>query len=233
MAARGFHEARRECRRAGRRPHSWKSKSRSARSWAFEIYGPSKRFSMDRNQPPGRRWRKITMNCRYQLPTAVRTPSTRCMVQHNIYLRQWAHETFNDSAIPLTNRLGVESMLVRIRITSVRRRIGTVPLAKSLSTKPNRREQPRHRLDSRITLSWRDSTWHEKRFDCRAMNMDSLGAMVVSKTALEVGSVVYIHVKALQRAGTATVRHCTRRRFKFLIGLEFAGPLVALEERGQ
>jgi hypothetical protein len=30
---------------------------------------------MDRSQPPGRRWRRITMNCRYQLPTAVRTPS--------------------------------------------------------------------------------------------------------------------------------------------------------------
>jgi len=64
------------CRRAGRPLRSWNWKSRSARSWAFEICGPSKRFSMDRSRPPGRRWRKITMNCRYQLPTAVRTPST-------------------------------------------------------------------------------------------------------------------------------------------------------------
>ena len=40
-----------------------------------EICGLSKRSSTDRSPPPGRRWRRITMNRRSQLPTAVKTPS--------------------------------------------------------------------------------------------------------------------------------------------------------------
>jgi hypothetical protein len=55
--------------------HSWKEKNPSAGSWAFGFFGPTKRSLMDRSQPPGRRWRRITMNCRSQLPTAVRTPA--------------------------------------------------------------------------------------------------------------------------------------------------------------
>ena len=62
------------CRRAGRQPHFWKEKNHSARSWAFGIYGLLKRSSMDRSQPPGRRWHRITMNRRYQLPATVGTP---------------------------------------------------------------------------------------------------------------------------------------------------------------
>ncbi|MFL6448656.1 MAG: transposase [Bryobacteraceae bacterium] len=63
------------CRRAGQQPHSWKEKNRSARSWAFGIYGPLKRSSTDRSQLPGRWWRRIIMDRRSQLPTALETPS--------------------------------------------------------------------------------------------------------------------------------------------------------------
>jgi hypothetical protein len=68
----------RGCRRVGQPPPSWKPRSRSARSWAIEISGPSKRSSMDRSQPPGRRWRRITNHePPPQLSTALRTPSSR------------------------------------------------------------------------------------------------------------------------------------------------------------
>jgi hypothetical protein len=36
-----------------------------------------------------------------------------------------------------------------------------------------------------------------------------------------VGTTVYISVKVLMRSGSATVRHCTARGSKFLVGLEF------------
>ena len=41
----------------------------------FGIFGPSKRSSMDRNQQPGTRCRRMTMNRRHQLATTLGTPS--------------------------------------------------------------------------------------------------------------------------------------------------------------
>ena len=43
------------------------------------ICGPCRRSSMDRSPPPGRRWRRMAMNRRYQLSTAFRTPSPNAM----------------------------------------------------------------------------------------------------------------------------------------------------------
>ena len=72
----------RVCRRAGRPLHSWKEKNPSAGSWAFGFFGPTKRSLMDRSQPPGRRWRRTTMNRRHQLPTALGTPSWQTLFRH-------------------------------------------------------------------------------------------------------------------------------------------------------
>ena len=143
-----------------------------------------------------------------------------------------------------TGGLGVESMFVRIRLRSEGWWIGVVQalakcfltnkgaragFARPASTISDRRDRRRHRLHSRVTLYWRDLGSHERRVECRAVNMSSVGAMVVSREALRVGAVVYVHVKTIQRTGTATVRHCTRRRFRFLVGLEFDELLVRLQ----
>jgi hypothetical protein len=49
--------------------------------------------------------------------------------------------------------------------------------------------------------------------------------LVRTNQPIEVGTVLYIDIRLIKRMGTATVRHCTRRRSKFLIGLEFNGQL--------
>ena len=127
-------------------------------------------------------------------------------------------------------------MLVRIRIRSEGWWLGAVHtlltwlptdrrgIARPASTIPDHRERRRHRLNSPVTLYWRDSGSHDWRVQCRAVDMSRLGVMVVAKKAIAVGSVVYVYVNGFH--GAATVRHCTRRRFTFLIGFEFDGPLV-------
>lgn len=62
---------------AGWRPPSWTWKSAFAASWAIGICGLRKRSWMDRSQPPGRGWRRMTTYRRTQLSTTFGTRSIR------------------------------------------------------------------------------------------------------------------------------------------------------------
>lgn len=108
--------------------------------------------------------------------------------------------------------------MVRARL-KVHQPIGTA--AVSPSPPQDRRTGRRVRVSSRIAMSWRDAEHKEHSSDTRCLNMGGRGALVLSNEPFSVGTTVYIFVKVLMRSGSATVRHCTARGSKFLVGLEF------------
>lgn len=81
-------------------------------------------------------------------------------------------------------------------------------------------------ISARIEMGWQDDRGWQKQTQSRGVNMSSAGAAVMSPEPIAVGSTVYLNSKELQLMGAATVRHCTEKRSKFLIGLEFRGSLV-------
>ena len=58
------------------------------------------------------------------------------------------------------------------------------------------------------------------------MNMSSAGALVRAAEPIPAGSAVYIESKPLRLMANAIVRHCTERKSRFLIGMEFRGSLI-------
>lgn len=81
-------------------------------------------------------------------------------------------------------------------------------------------------ISARIELGWQDQRGWQKQTQSRGVNMSSAGAGVKSPEPVAVGTTVYVNSKELQLMGAATVRHCTEKKGKFLIGLEFRGSLV-------
>ena len=81
-------------------------------------------------------------------------------------------------------------------------------------------------ISSRIEVGWQDERGWQKQMQTRGINLSSTGASVMSPEPIAVGSAVYLNSKELQLMGSATVRHCTAQKSKFLIGLEFRGSLV-------
>jgi len=81
-------------------------------------------------------------------------------------------------------------------------------------------------ITARIEMGWQDRHGWQKQTQSRGVNMSSAGAAVMSPEPIAVGSTVYLNSKELLLMGAATVRHCTEKRSKFLIGLEFRGSLV-------
>jgi hypothetical protein len=75
-------------------------------------------------------------------------------------------------------------------------------------------------------MGWQDQRGWQKQSQSRGVNMSSAGASVISPEPIAVGSAVYLASKELQLMGSAIVRHCTEKKSKFLIGLEFRGSLV-------
>lgn len=81
-------------------------------------------------------------------------------------------------------------------------------------------------ISARIEMGWQDSRGWQKQTQSRGVNMSIAGASVLSPEPIAVGSPVYLNSKELQLMGAATVRHCTEKGSKFVIGLEFRGSLV-------
>jgi hypothetical protein len=90
----------------------------------------------------------------------------------------------------------------------------------------DQRRYLRSPISSRIEMGWQDAKGWRKQAQSRGVNMSSAGASVLSPEPIAVGSPVYLNSKELQLMGGAIVRHCTERKSKFLIGLEFQGSLT-------
>jgi hypothetical protein len=81
-------------------------------------------------------------------------------------------------------------------------------------------------ITSPVIVSWQDSLGHARYAEARGLNMSSAGALVRAPEAIPVGSPVYMESRQMRLMANAVVRHCTERKSKFFIGLEFRGSLV-------
>lgn len=81
-------------------------------------------------------------------------------------------------------------------------------------------------IGSPIIVSWQDAQGQKRCTEARGMNMSSAGALVRAAEPIPAGSAVYIESKPLRLMANAIVRHCTERKSRFLIGMEFRGSLI-------
>ena len=81
-------------------------------------------------------------------------------------------------------------------------------------------------IASPVIVSWQDSRGQTRYAEARGLNMSSAGALVRVPEPIPVGSPVYMESKRMRLMANAVVRHCTERKSKFFIGLEFRGSLT-------
>ena len=123
--------------------------------------------------------------------------------------------------------MDLKSLLARV--TGRKSDTGTPPSDRSESRRSQEADQ-RHYMRSRIKcpvqLGVHDASGREVTVEGRGVDFSSAGAEVLSPAPIAVGAVVSFQCKELQLMGHATVRHCTKQKSKFLIGLEFRGSLT-------
>jgi len=81
-------------------------------------------------------------------------------------------------------------------------------------------------ISSKAAVCWERPRTGKKLAECKGVNMSIAGAMVISPEPVPIGEPVYIHFKELRLIGNAQVRHCTRKKSRYMLGLEFRGSLV-------
>ncbi len=95
-----------------------------------------------------------------------------------------------------------------------------------LATPADHRRYIRSPINCGVQIGVQDARGRPFTLQCRGVDLSNAGATIVSPAAIIIGSVVSFHCKQLQLMGPATVRHCTARKSKFIIGLEFRGTLM-------
>jgi len=88
------------------------------------------------------------------------------------------------------------------------------------------RRYVRSPINSKATVCWEDARVGKRQVECRGANTSIAGAMVVSPEPIPIGEPVYIYYKDLRLVGNAVVRHCTQRKSRYLIGVEYRGSLI-------
>jgi curved DNA-binding protein len=84
-------------------------------------------------------------------------------------------------------------------------------------------ETRRHRrrpVDCELSVSWQDRVGNTRFIRARGLDVSEVGARIESDERIEPNSYVFINMDQYGLAGSASVRHCTRRDGKFVIGLE-------------
>ena len=104
-----------------------------------------------------------------------------------------------------------------------------VPSERALAATAGRLDERlymRSPIASPVTVSWQDPQGQTKYAEARGLNMSSAGALVRAPEPIPVGSPVYMESKQMRLMANGVVRHCTERKSKFFIGLEFRGSLI-------
>jgi hypothetical protein len=76
-----------------------------------------------------------------------------------------------------------------------------------------------------VELTWKDRSGQEKFAKARSLDISELGMRIEVPEELEKQAYVTLRSNALSLHGTASVRSCTRKGTKYLVGLEFSGGL--------
>ncbi|HSB15367.1 MAG TPA: DnaJ domain-containing protein [Bryobacteraceae bacterium] len=75
-------------------------------------------------------------------------------------------------------------------------------------------------VDCELSLSWQDKVGNTRFIRARGLDVSEKGARIETEERIDPNSYVFINMDQYGLAGSASVRHCTRRDGKFVIGLE-------------
>ena len=85
------------------------------------------------------------------------------------------------------------------------------------------RREERTEKSSPVQLIWKDRTGTDRYVSGRSLDISSLGMRIEIGEAIEKQTYVTISCMGLAVQGSASVRSCTRKGMKFIVGLEFSG----------
>jgi hypothetical protein len=86
-----------------------------------------------------------------------------------------------------------------------------------------KRGAPRQLFDCALEISWQDGTGNKRTMAARAIDVSNSGLRVESGEAIALETGVYVRADRYGLTGDTSVRHCSRRGSKFVLGLEFNG----------
>ena len=87
----------------------------------------------------------------------------------------------------------------------------------------------RMKTNCRATLALLDASDRGPSLPVRCANVSEYGALILSGRPLDSGATVVLTIPSLRLTGIGRVRRCARRRFRFLVGIEFASALRRTE----
>ena len=79
-------------------------------------------------------------------------------------------------------------------------------------------------LNSEIDVFWQDIDASRKSVRAQGIEMSENGASIRSPKPIECNSVVYLKARQVHFEGNAVVRRCTKKGFRYIIGLELQRP---------
>ncbi len=86
-----------------------------------------------------------------------------------------------------------------------------------------KRKKERRPVAGGACISWQDGGGRRQSTNVQGIDLSESGMMVESPVPVEVGSYIQMDAEGFGFCGEAIVRHCRRRAFKYVIGLEFRG----------
>ena len=90
----------------------------------------------------------------------------------------------------------------------------------------NYRMTPRFPVRTNFEVIWEDESGQGRAATARVRDLSEAGAGLIVSKPLALDSFVSVLGREYRLSGGAYVRHCTRKGFSYLVGLEFKGPLV-------
>jgi hypothetical protein len=92
-----------------------------------------------------------------------------------------------------------------------------------MSRKGELRRHPRAEKSSRIQIIWQDRSGTDKFVNGRSLDISPAGMRVEVSEPIDKQIYVTVQCAALGVHGSASVRSCTRKGMKYVLGLEFSG----------
>ena len=103
----------------------------------------------------------------------------------------------------------------------------SVPAQSQATTRrTNRRSQQRIAINTHLFVSFQDGKGVQHRIRARAVDLSKSGVLVQSDEPVPLGQVVYLQTPSFIAMGRASIRHCTQKGLKYVIGLYIPDPLV-------
>jgi hypothetical protein len=85
----------------------------------------------------------------------------------------------------------------------------------------DKRRKQRQLFDCSLEISWQDSQGHGRTVAVRAIDLSNSGIRVESSEPIELHTGVFVRAERYGLTGSTSVRHCSRRGSKYVLGLEF------------